>query len=168
MRILFIGLLVFFAWSILATYIYVCKIKGLCYDRVIMQTEVVKPDTLTKPVPKQVVLPESIIIYFAFDKSDFMADSASNKYLDDSKAYLLQNEQASLSITGYTDAIGTKDYNQQLGYRRAQRMQQYFESNGMIANKISIESKGENEPADNNTTVSGRANNRRSTITIKK
>jgi hypothetical protein len=30
MKILFIGFLTFIAWSSLSTYIYVCKIQGLC------------------------------------------------------------------------------------------------------------------------------------------
>jgi outer membrane protein OmpA-like peptidoglycan-associated protein len=47
-------------------------------------------------------------------------------------------------------------------------MQHYFESKGILANKIIIESMGEKEPAGNNNTTSGRANNRRAVITIKK
>jgi OOP family OmpA-OmpF porin len=72
-----------------------------------------------------------------------------------------------LSITGHTDAIGSDEYNQALGYRRAKSVQHYFESKGIPANKIIIESKGEKEPADNNSSVTGRANNRRTIITIK-
>jgi OOP family OmpA-OmpF porin len=72
-----------------------------------------------------------------------------------------------LSITGYTDAIGSNDYNQALGYRRAQRMLHYFESNGVPPPKITIESYGEKEPAADNNTIEGRAKNRRTVITIK-
>jgi OOP family OmpA-OmpF porin len=109
-----------------------------------------------------------MITYFAFDKSDFNSNAESDKYIDKSNTYLDQNSQAMLSITGYTDAIGTDIYNQALGYRRAQSMQHYFESKGILANKIIIESKGEKEPADDNNTATGRANNRRTVITIKK
>jgi outer membrane protein OmpA-like peptidoglycan-associated protein len=38
----------------------------------------------------------------------------------------------------------------------------------MLAKRIIIESKGEKEPADDNNTMAGRANNRRAVITIKK
>jgi len=38
----------------------------------------------------------------------------------------------------------------------------------MLANKIIIESKGEKEPVGDNNTKAGRANNRRTVITIKK
>jgi outer membrane protein OmpA-like peptidoglycan-associated protein len=175
MKILLIGFLVFFGWSALSTHLYVCKIKGLCNESITMQTEmtsnkdVIAGDTLGKPsANEQEALPEKLSIYFAFDKSDFNSDAVTDKYFDKSNAYLDHNSQARLSITGYTDAIGSDEYNQALGYRRAQRLQNYFESKGMLANKVLIESKGEKEPAEDNNTSAGRANNRRTEITIKK
>ena len=111
-------------------------------------------DTSAKAlVHEQAVIPENLLIYFAFDKSDFTSDAKTARYFDESNAYLDQNSQASLSITGHTDAIGSDEYNQALGYRRAQSVQHYFESKGMPANKIIIESKGEKEPADDNNTT---------------
>jgi len=47
-------------------------------------------------------------------------------------------------------------------------MKNYFERKGMPAAKITIESKGEKEPVDDNSTDKGRANNRRTVITINK
>ncbi len=175
MKILIVGFLAFFGWSTFSTYTYVCKIKGLCNEPVITKVDAVNTknntvaDTSLKPViNKQVVYPETLTIYFAFDKSEFNSDAESDKYFNVSNAFLDQSSQARLSITGYTDAIGTEAYNQALGYRRAQRLQQYFESKGMPANRIMIESKGEKGPADVNSTTAGRANNRRTEITIKK
>jgi outer membrane protein OmpA-like peptidoglycan-associated protein len=175
MRILVIGLFAFFGWSSLSTYLYVCKIKGLCSEPISMQRNVenhkvvISGDTLSKPLAReQAAIPQNMSIYFAFDKSDLNSDSKTEKYFDESKAYLDQNIQARLSITGYTDAIGTDKYNQSLGYRRAQSTRRYFESRGIVANKIIIESKGEKDPADDNNTTAGRANNRRTVITLKK
>lgn len=174
MKILLIGFLALSGWSALSTYIYVCKIKGLCYEaktieiRAVSQKDVIAVDTLTKPVgPKQAVIPENLIIYFAFDKSEFNSDAKTARYFIESNPYLDKNSQARLSITGHTDAIGSDEYNQALGYRRAQSVQHYFESKGMLPNKIIIESKGEKEPADDNNTTAGRTNNRRTVITIK-
>jgi outer membrane protein OmpA-like peptidoglycan-associated protein len=175
MRILLIGFLAFSTWSSLSTYIYVCKIKGLCNEPKTMQIDavshenVIADDTLAKPlVSEQAVIPENLVIYFAFDKSEFNADAVTDKYFDESNAYLEQNLQARLNITGHTDAIGTNEYNQALGYRRAQSLQHYFESKGMPANKVIIESRGEKEPSDDNNTTTGRAKKRRTVITIKK
>jgi len=174
MKILIIGFLVFFSWSALSTHLYVCKIKGLCNEPITLQTEmavnksVIAGDTLKKTlVQEQAVIPENLVIYFAFDKSEFSPDGATDKYFEKSNIYLNHNSQAILRITGYTDAIGSDEYNQALGYRRAQRLQNYFESKGMQANKVLIESRGEKEPAGDNNSSAGRASNRRTVITIK-
>ncbi len=175
MKFLVFGFIAFFGWSAMSTHLYVCRIRGLCTEPVAAQIEminiksVIAGDTISKPLtPEMEPLPDSLSIYFAFDKSEFNSDAETDKYFDKSNAYLDQNLQARLSITGHTDAIGSNDYNQALGYRRAQSMQHYFENKGMLANKIIIESKGEKEPADDNNTTAGRANNRRTVITIKK
>jgi OmpA-OmpF porin, OOP family len=174
MKILVIGFLVLFGWSALSTHIYVCKIKGLCNEPentqidTLSQKNVIIVDTTAKSLAlKQVVIPDNLLIHFAFDKSEFNPDTSTDKYINESIVYLDHNSQAMLRITGFTDAVGSDEYNQALGYRRAQSVQHYFESKGMLSNKITIESRGEKEPADNNNTTAGRANNRRAIITIK-
>lgn len=175
MKFLLIGIIAFFGWSALSTHIFVCNIKGLCNEPGTMQIvtlkqkDVIAGDTLTKPlVQEQALIPENLLIYFAFDRSEFKSDAKTDKYFDESNTYLGKNSQAMLSITGYTDAIGSDEYNQALGYRRAQSVQHYFESKGLPSDKIILESKGDKEPVDDNNTTTGRANNRRAVITIKK
>lgn len=174
MKFLIIGFLAFFGWSALSTHLYVCKIKGLCDEPITSQTQVtnnkdiIAGSTSGNPsAPEQVASPGKLSIYFAFDKSGFDSDTMTEKYFDKSKAYIDQNSQASINITGYTDAIGSDEYNQALGYRRAQSLQNYFKSKGMQANKVIIESRGEKEPAGENYSSAGRASNRRVVITIK-
>jgi len=171
MKFLIIGFLAFFGWSALSTHIYVCKIKGFCNEPVTAVNNVVNPETviphdsLSKPiVVEQTPVPESLLVYFAFDKSDFNPGTISARYLDELNKYINQNRQAKLSITGYTDAIGSDDYNNALGFRRAQSVQFYFESKGVPANRIIAVSKGKKEPVDNNKTAAGRSNNRRTVI----
>ena len=174
MKILIIGFLVLFGWSALSTHLYVCHIKGLCSEKetIAVKTTGVKngytADTLPKaPAAKPAEMPENLTVYFAFDKSEINSDAETTMRLDQSMTYINQNVQASLSITGYTDAIGSDEYNQRLGFRRAQSVQHYFESKGVAAGKISVGSKGEKEPAADNSTSGGRAKNRRATISIK-
>ena len=174
MKILIIGFLALLTWSVLSTHFYVCKIKGFCSEPVAAATNVVEPETkipydsLNKPlVVEQKSIPESTLIYFAFDKSEFNSGTLSDKFLNESNHYLDKNQQAKLSITGHTDAVGSEVYNQALGLRRAQSVQVFFESKGVPANRIIIESRGEKEPVDNNSTTTGRAKNRRTVITIK-
>ena len=163
----------FIAWSSLSTYIYVCKIQGLCDApqtielNAVTQEDVISEEPIPEPtVQVNVILPKDLVIYFAFDKSEFNPDSQTGNYIHESKAYLDQNLQARLSFTGHTDAIGSDAYNQALGYRRAQSVLHYFESKGMTAMNSVVESTGEKEPADDNNTAAGRANNRRTVVTI--
>ena len=176
MKILIVGFIVFFTWSTLSTYIYVCKIKGLCYElepkpvAVIdaIHIDVSPVDTISKTlVQKQAVKPENLLIYFAFDKSEVSPNAETVRYFEESMAFMFQNTQASLNIIGYTDAIGSDEYNLALGSRRAKSVSNFFESKGMPPAKITIESKGEKEPADDNNTITGRTKNRRTVITIK-
>lgn len=174
MKILIIGFLVFLSWSALSTYVYVCKIKGLCYEvqpaaiGTVPNPAVIAIDTLSNSlVKKEAIMPKDLLIYFEFDKSDFKTSAETQKYFEESLSYMYQNTRANLSITGYTDAIGSDEYNEALGLRRAKSVQTFFESKGMPVVKLIIGSKGEKEPADNNNTVAGRTKNRRSVITIK-
>lgn len=170
MKILVIGFLAFLTWSAVSTYVYVCKIKGLCCEQATVQVDSVSQngvsagETLGKP---QVAPPKDLTIYFATNKSESNSNAALDGYIDASKVYLEQNAQAKVFITGHADAIGSDEYNQTLGFRRAQVVQRYFESKGMLADKIVVESKGEKETADDNSTEAGRTNNRRTVITIK-
>lgn len=175
MKTLTIGLLVFICWSTFSTYIYVCKIKGFCMETVASpmnienSKEAIVYDTFPEPVIlKQEIAPKNLVVYFAFDKSEFKADTSTLRNLREWNAYLLKNPQLMLRITGHTDAIGTEKYNQALGYRRALELQKYFVRHGVSANKSMVESKGELDPIDVNYTSTGRLNNRRTVIIIKK
>lgn len=173
MRILIIGFLVFCGWAALSTWLYVCKIKGLCGEPVTVQTETVSQmeaiaDSVPQPeVQLQLVIPDNLVIYFDYNVSDFTPDAAISKFFEESNAYLNQNQQARLHITGHADTRGTDQYNQELGYRRGQSVQRYLESKGMSSDKMVIESKGEKEPVADNNTDAGRAKNRRTVLTIK-
>jgi outer membrane protein OmpA-like peptidoglycan-associated protein len=175
MKILIIGFLVFFSWSAVSTRLYVCNIKGLCGETGIVQIsdsnlkDSTAVDHLGKSLAPDVALvPGNMIIYFAFDKSEFKSDVLTDKYFSEANSYLNKNPQARLSVTGHTDSVGSDNYNQDLGFRRAQRIKLYFEGRGMPADKILIGSKGEKDPASDNSTESGRSKNRRASIIINK
>lgn len=170
MRILIIGFIVFVSWSALSTYLYVCKIKKLCDQPQTAFVEEVNQNKIPASEPKEeekAVIPKDLVIYFAFDKSDFISGAEANIYFNKANAYILHNTQAKLNITGHTDAIGSLEYNHALGLRRAQSMQKYIESKGIPKSRIKIESKGEKEPVADNRSDEGRANNRRTVVTIK-
>ncbi len=158
-------------WSVLSTYIYVCKIKGLCIQQQTTLVEAAKPNgnlITESKVEEKTTIPKDLVIYFAFDKSDFIPGEEARVYFDKSNAYILKYAQTKVSITGHTDAVGTIEYNQALGIRRAKALQMYFENMGMPASRIEIGSKGKEELVADNSSDQGRAKNRRTVVTIKK
>jgi outer membrane protein OmpA-like peptidoglycan-associated protein len=174
MKILIFGFLVLSGWSAISTHIWVCKVLGLCDEQITVSSDntvfknAIETDSLNKlPAQAKPLSPGDLQVYFEFDRSEFKSDSMTDRYYAASKSYMEDNIQAQLNITGYTDSVGSDEYNQDLGYRRAQTMQYYFNNKGLKADRILIESKGEKDPASENKTVSGRANNRRAIITIK-
>jgi len=173
MKTLIIGFIVFLGWTCMSSYIYICKIKGLCSEQeaILLSTmkvnDVYTADSLPDTLAASPSAPNQLLHYFAYDKSEFITDSAVSKFCDASIAYMLHNPDAGLQIIGHTDAKGSDEYNQALGFRRAQSVLDYFEGKGMPVEKLKAGSKGEKEPAENNSTDEGRAKNRRVTVTIK-
>ena len=79
-------------------------------------------------------------------------------------ALLNEHPKITVVITGYTDSVGADRYNQRLSARRAQHVGDYLISQGIHADRITTEGKGEKEPIASNNTVGGRAMNRRVAI----
>ncbi|HVH12280.1 MAG TPA: OmpA family protein [Longimicrobium sp.] len=69
-------------------------------------------------------------------------------------------------IVGHTDSQGSDDYNMRLSYRRAEAARSYLASQGVTSARIRVEGRGETEPVADNSTESGRAQNRRVEIAI--
>ncbi|HSD95686.1 MAG TPA: OmpA family protein [Sulfuricaulis sp.] len=70
-------------------------------------------------------------------------------------------EDATIQITGYTDNVGSEEYNKDLSMRRAQAAQEYLVSNGVDQKRIVLSGMGESNPIASNDTADGRAMNRR-------
>lgn len=173
MKTITIGFLVFIFWSSLSTWFYVCKIKGLCGRPETVQVSALKvndaysADSVPETLAAKPAMPDRLLVYFAYDKSDFIPGSDISKFYDASITYMNQSPNAALQIIGHTDSKGSDEYNQALGLRRAQSLIEYFKSKGIPVEKLKVESKGEKEPAENNSTDEGRAKNRRAAVTIK-
>jgi len=66
-----------------------------------------------------------------------------------------------MEIDGHTDSVGTEEYNQRLGQRRADAVKNYFISKGIRASRLTARSFGETRPVASNDTEEGRQTNRR-------
>jgi len=131
-------------------------------------------DMIKKHIPKEVVKEVAVDRYiaaisedrlvlvgvnFAFDRSDLLPESY--PVLD--KAVIMLNERfkANVEIQGYTDYIGTDEYNQELSVQRAVTVKDYLVSKGIAENRLTTVGFGKGNPVANNDTEEGRTMNRR-------
>ena len=169
MRILIIGFIVFVIWSLFSIWLYVEKIKPVENDPVTVQPiPEIQAIVVDSVIQSDVVMPNDLMIYFEFDDASFNTDLKTDNSVIKFKSWLDKNPESILSITGHTDNIGTSEYNQALGHKRAQTIQEFLENTGINADKLIAESKGEDQPVADQSTKEGRAKNRRAVITIKK
>lgn len=71
-----------------------------------------------------------------------------------------------IQVTGHTDSDGSKTYNRHLSKRRAESIIKFFTKRGLRRDRIVIDFKGENEPAETNKTKEGKRKNRRVDFTF--
>ena len=76
------------------------------------------------------------------------------------------NRNVYLEIQGHTDSTGTADYNQKLGWQRAESVRRYLHTLGVALDRMATISYGEDAPAEPNSTAEGRARNRRVEIVV--
>lgn len=74
---------------------------------------------------------------------------------------LLAYPSLHVSVEGYTDSIGTDDYNLKLSQRRADAVRDYLTSNGINPGNLQSIGMGKADPVASNDTDAGRQQNRR-------
>jgi peptidoglycan-associated lipoprotein len=82
--------------------------------------------------------------YFDYDKSDLREDGRASLQKD--AQYLKKWSSIVVSIEGHCDSRGSSEYNLALGSRRATAVKDYLVSLGMAANRITVVSKGKEQP----------------------
>ncbi len=103
-------------------------------------------------------------ILFDFDKTELKADARDN--IRNLVQSLNDNPDTEILVIGHTDSRGTDTYNQGLSERRAQAVKNFAVGQGLTANRMRTEGRSFHEPIAENTTESGRAQNRRVEIVI--
>ncbi len=124
-------------------------------------------NALFKVVEKKPAKPQEMIvahewqnILFDFDKSDVKAEY--HAVLAEVGALLRNNPQSKVLLVGYTDNIGTREYNMKLSHRRAASVRDYLvEKEAIDASRITLSGFGFDDPVSTNDTPEGRALNRR-------
>jgi len=80
--------------------------------------------------------------------------------------FLRQHADRNAQIVGYTDSIGSNEYNQTLSERRAEAVKSYLVDRGVAASRLSASGLGERAPIGDNGSSAGREQNRRVEVTI--
>lgn len=96
---------------------------------------------------------------FAFDSATIKPEFKPT--LDRVAGVLRDDPNVRITIIGFTDSIGSEEYNQRLSERRARATADYLISRGVGASQILTRGLGESEPRASNSTEAGRAQNRR-------
>jgi outer membrane protein OmpA-like peptidoglycan-associated protein len=120
------------------------------------------PPPTPAPIKKKIVLRG---VNFDFDKSNIRPDAV--PILDEAAKTLKEYGDVTVSVDGYTDSIGTEEYNQRLSVRRANAVKEYLEKQGVAASRMTARGFGESNPVASNETAEGRAQNRRVELIVK-
>ena len=103
-------------------------------------------------------------VLFASGRADLKdgADRNLNKLV----AFLNKYPDRSVRIEGYTDSVGTEDFNLGLSQRRADSVRSYLVNQGVGSERLTTSGKGEADPVAGNDSASGRQQNRRVEVVI--
>lgn len=144
----------------------------LLIDKLINEDLCIELTPEKKPEEVLVIKAEDVVtVYFDFDKS-ILRTEVVNK-LDSIYAVMAENIVATIQISGYTDGLGSVEYNKKLSDRRARAVAEYLIQKGIDASRISFVSFGaccpvEMELINGRDNADGRSRNRRALINIKK
>ena len=96
-----------------------------------------------------------------FNTNNSKLDLSANYILDEIVYVLERNPGLTIDISGYTDNVGSFDYNVNLSQTRADAVKAYLVSKGIVESRLNAKGFGPNNPAESNDTEEGRAMNRR-------
>ncbi|WP_211323841.1 OmpA family protein [Sediminitomix flava] len=107
-----------------------------------------------------------ISIYFDFD-SDKIKES--EKKAITTLVKILENDPLmKMEVIGHTDNVGSDNYNEKLGKKRAKSVEQFLLLKAVDKDRIIIKSMGEGQPVMGNETSEGRQKNRRTEFKVVK
>ncbi len=113
---------------------------------------------------------EGILITFdskaMFDINEFSLKSTTRNDLNDLSTILNKYGDTEILVRGHTDNSGSETYNQKLSQDRATSVRNFLSQKGVTSSRMTLEGFGELQPIADNSTSSGRSQNRRVEIAI--
>ncbi|MGI2128034.1 OmpA family protein, partial [Shewanella oncorhynchi] len=96
-----------------------------------------------------------------FDTAKADLKSSTSQHLTNLANFLNKYPARGAMIEGYTDSVGSEQYNLGLSQQRADSVSHFLQGKGIQSNRLSSLGKGESSPVANNESASGRQQNRR-------
>jgi len=96
------------------------------------------------PAPPPAVLARSFVVFFDFDKSNLTAEA--QQVVAQAVSTAMQTGSVRIVVTGHTDTVGSRAYNQRLSERRAMAVKMEMIRDGMPRNEIVTIGKNFSEP----------------------
>ncbi len=116
---------------------------------------------------KKIKVGQQIVLKNIFYETDsYVLKDASEVELEKIVSFLNVNPTVKAEIIGYTDNVGSKEYNVNLSNKRAEQVYNYLIEAGIDRLRLSHEGKGMANPVATNETEEGRAKNRRTEMKI--
>lgn len=113
-------------------------------------------DLYYSPLVKNPAGGDTLALYFEFDQDEM--NPRTRRQLEIVSLILRSDPGKKITLSGHTDALGTKDYNNQLSSRRADVVRDYLTKAGVSAAQIVTVAKGDSQPRRPNVTESGTDN----------
>lgn len=105
----------------------------------------------------QLIMPSNI----TFNTDEYLIRNEFYATLDSVGKILYKYEDTQLELVGHTDSTGRDEYNMTLSRQRANSVASYLENRGIAAQRLTTIGMGETQPIADNSTATGRAQNRR-------
>lgn len=119
-------------------------------------------DASGNPINPQTGAALTRVFYFDYDKATLQSESLA--ILELHAAFLKASPDRRVTIDGFTDERGTREYNLALGERRADAVATFLVSQGVRRSQIDVVSYGEERPADPGHSEAAWAKNRRAEL----
>ncbi len=101
-----------------------------------------------------------------FDSGRAELKSGAMRTIDQLVTFLKDNPERTVNVEGYTDSVGSDNFNLGLSQRRAEAVRMALTSRGVDVTRIAARGYGESSPVASNDTAEGRQRNRRIEIVI--
>ena len=101
-----------------------------------------------------------------FDTGSYVLQPGAREKLAKISGVLLAHPGLTLQIEGYTDSVGSDEFNQTLSEQRAGSVRDFLDSQGVPASSVTARGFGKSQPVATNDTPEGRQRNRRVEIVV--